>query len=87
MKIGERVKMIDLSSLSAKDYSYKELSKGNLIIAKKKEAVVVYESQSELHLMDPWTYETKVVRKPKNFPSQNELKVIKWNGNLYLVDW
>jgi nonsense-mediated mRNA decay protein 3 len=87
MKIGERVKMIDLSSLLAEDYSHKELSKGKLIIAQKKEAIVVYESSGELHLMDPWTYETKVVRKPENFPSQKEVKVIKWNGNLYLVDW
>lgn len=87
LKMGEIVKMMDLSSMETRHYSIEKLEKGKIINVEERMAVVVYED-GELHLMDPWTYEMKVVKKPENFDEikkKKEVKVIKWKGKLYLV--
>ena len=49
------------------------------------EAVVVFEDEKELQILDPETYKTVQVRKPEHYESDENVAVIRHEGQLYIA--
>lgn len=84
---GNKVHVFELSNWSRRVFSSKELKKATILGGKKliKEMIFVSQSQDEVQLMDPETYKTLDVKKPKNISFNSKIiNVIKLEDQIFL---
>ncbi len=85
---GTKLHTYELSTWQTQTFDVKDLQQARLLGGEEliKEMILVSQSQSEIQLMAPSTYETIEIRKPQNFSvDSNTVYVIKIEDDVFLV--
>ncbi|MDH7506446.1 MAG: NMD3-related protein [Candidatus Thermoplasmatota archaeon] len=85
---GNKIRLLDLSTWQELKIQGENLEEADIIGGKEliKEMIFVSQSENELQLMDPVTYETLEIRKPKPiFYNVEKIKVVKIDDKIFLV--
>jgi nonsense-mediated mRNA decay protein 3 len=85
---ANKVRVVDLSTWEEKVIEGKEILPSRILGGNEliREMIVVSQSKTEIQLMDPKTYETLDVRKPKSFTADSEMaKTVKLDGQIFLL--
>jgi nonsense-mediated mRNA decay protein 3 len=85
---GDYAHVFDLSGWMENTIDVNELEKGNVIGGKEliKDMIFINQSDDDLQIMDPDSYKTIIIRKPKidNFDF-NKVKFVKFGNDIFLV--
>ena len=85
---GNKVHVFELSNWVERVFDVNELEKASIIGGEEliKEMILVSQAKEEVQIMDPKTYKTFDVRKPKNNPFESKMiRIVKLNDELYLL--
>lgn len=85
---GNKIRLINLSNWEELKLEGKNLEKANIFGGKElvKEMIFISQSDKELQLMDPVTYETMEIQKPKPISYNIEkIKVVKIDDKIFLI--
>jgi nonsense-mediated mRNA decay protein 3 len=83
-----KVHILELSGWTEKFFDIKELESDNILGREEiiKETILVSQTKEEVQLMDPKTYKTFEVRKPKNISYElKKVKIIKIEDEIFLL--
>ena len=81
--IGKKLEIVSLGG--ERKYIYKnELKKAKLLELKEREAIILHEEKNGIYIMDPLTYKTYFVKKPKKL--KNKIKIIEYEGKIYVIE-
>lgn len=83
-----KIKMMKLSNWEEIITDIKTIQKSSILGGKEliKEMILVSQTKNELQLMDPKTYEIKIVRKPKPITLNSEkINVLKLDEQIFLL--
>ena len=84
---GNKVHVFELPNWGKKTFDSKELQKASILGGKEliKEMIFVSQSQDEVQIMNPETYEINFVRKPKSLSFDSEkIKIVKIDNQVFL---
>jgi 60S ribosomal export protein NMD3 len=85
---ANKARVVDLSTWAEKVIEGKEILPSRILGSNElvREMIVVSQSKKEIQLMDPKTYETLDVRKPKSFTADSEMvDTVKLEGQVFLL--
>jgi len=85
---GNKVHVFELSNWMERVFDVNELEKASIIGGEEliKEMILVSQAKDEMQVMDPKTYKTFDVRKPKNNSFESKMiRIVKLNDGLYLL--
>jgi nonsense-mediated mRNA decay protein 3 len=75
----------DLRTGEETPFPHEDINKGDLLDPDIKTALVISESKKEIQVMDPDTYKTLEILKPRGYSGgKQEISIMKWNNRVYL---
>lgn len=80
-----RIVAVDLENHVMASFKPDELENAKILPNITEDAVVVSESENEIQIMDPETYKTVTLMKPKNFKAKETVKIMRYEDDVFLV--
>ena len=81
-----QVTLRNLSSGDMQSFPYKELVSVDILHPEIKNALIISETKKELQIMDPDTYKTWDIAKPRDYSwTDDEIPILKWGNYIYLL--
>ena len=80
-----RIVAVDLENHVMTSFKPDELENAKILPDTTEDAVVVSESENEIQILDPKTYKTVTLMKPKNFKAKETVKIMRYEYDVFLV--
>jgi nonsense-mediated mRNA decay protein 3 len=80
-----RIVAVDLENHVITPFKPDELENAKILPNITEDAVVVSESENEIQILEPKTYETVTLMKPKNFKAKETVKIMRYEYDVFLV--
>jgi NMD protein affecting ribosome stability and mRNA decay len=85
---GNTIKMINLSKWDESTVDIRAIQKGKILGNKEliEEMILVSQTKDEIQIMDPKSYEIKIIKKPKPIEFKKEkVKILKTEKQIFLI--